>query len=304
MTQSCQTDIAHDTLSLCVVLTCFNRREKTLTCFRALAANRLPNNLVLSAVVLDDGSTDGTAQALQDEFPWVQIVRGQGDLYWARGMHEAFHVAMQNQHDHYLWLNDDTLLQPDAIVRLLNTQAELTQKLHQPVIVVGSTTDECSGALTYGGEIRLSALKRMRFSLISPDTEAQKCESMNGNVVLISAQAARLVGNVDAAFEHAMGDTDYALRANLLRVSTWVAPGTHGSCSDNTKTGTYMDPSLPLARRWQLMLGRKGLPWRSWLVLTKRHAGPVWPIYFAWPYVNLIVSHLTQSNPSTKVKRP
>jgi hypothetical protein len=37
------------------------------------------------------------------------------------------------------------------------------------------------------------------------------------------------------------------------------------------------------------MLGRKGLPWRSWWVLTRRHAGPFWPVFFLWPYVRVVV---------------
>lgn len=34
---------------------------------------------------------------------------------------------------------------------------------------------------------------------------------------------------------------------------------------------------------------RKGLPWRSWLIFTRRHTGVMWPLYFAWPYAKLLV---------------
>ena len=90
-------------IRLCVVLTCFNRKEKTLACFKALASNQLGDSLELAAVVVDDGSTDGTAEALVAEFPWVQVVRSPGNLYWARGMHQAVQVAMQSDYDFYLW---------------------------------------------------------------------------------------------------------------------------------------------------------------------------------------------------------
>jgi GT2 family glycosyltransferase len=86
-----------------------------------------------------------------------------------------------------------------------------------------------------------------------------------------------------------MGDTDYALRARKLGIDVWVAPGVYGSCGDNPDTGTYLDSQLPLPQRWKLIMSRKGLPWRSWLVLTSRHMGPLWPLYFCWPYIKLIL---------------
>ena len=54
-------------------------------------------------------------------------------------------------------------------------------------------------------------------------------------------------------------------------------------------TGTFTDKSLPLKTRWKRMLDRKGLPWKSWLIFTRRHMGVMWPLYFAWPYAKLVV---------------
>ena len=275
-------------INIAVLITCFNRKLSTLKCVRALIVNSLPSTVRLTVVVVDDGSTDGTAQLLEQEFPEVHIHRSPGDLYWCRGMHQAQVIANQFNPDFYLWLNDDTILQSDTITRLLSTEEQIRAKSGKPVVVVGNTIDEQSGTLTYGGCARLSGLKKMRFTRIQPTDIPQRCDTMNGNVVLVSKEVAEIVGYPDPVFEHAMGDTDYALRAVNLGVDVWTAPGVHGTCSDNPSAGTYMDTSLPLRKRWKLMMGRKGLPWRSWLVLTKRHAGPAWPLYFAWPYISLI----------------
>jgi GT2 family glycosyltransferase len=98
------------------------------------------------------------------------------------------------------------------------------------------------------------------------------------------------VGNLDPTFEHAMGDTDYALRARRAGVRAYVAPGIAGYCSVNPLKGSYFDRSLPLHRRWQLIRSRKGLPVRSWLRFTRRHGGWLWPIYFAWPYAKVVLT--------------
>jgi GT2 family glycosyltransferase len=89
-----------------------------------------------------------------------------------------------------------------------------------------------------------------------------------------------------------MGDTDYGLRARALGIPSYVAAGIVGHCSQNPLAGSYLDPSLPLARRWQLMRSRKGLPVRSWLHFCRRHGGRAWPLHFAWPYTKLVLSGL------------
>ena len=275
---------------MCALLTCFNRRETTLECLRALGANQCRELVDLWAVLVDDGSNDGTAQAVRAEFPWVEVVTSSGNLFWCRGMHLAFETALRTGFDHYLWLNDDTMLWPDALARLLACEAQLRLHTDEPVIVVGSTADPVSGVCTYGGNRRPWRLRPFSVERVVPTADAQRCDTLTGNIVLIPARAAQRVGNLDPAFEHAMGDTDYGLRARRCGVELWVAPQMHGSCADNPPAGTYLDASLPLAIRWRRMLHRKGLPWRSWLVFTRRHTGVLWPLYFVWPYAKLVVA--------------
>jgi len=275
---------------LAVILTCFNRKQKTLDCLNAVAASTGIEHVQLAAVLVDDGSTDGTAEAVREAFPWVKVVSTNDNLFWCRGMHRAFDIALQGDHDYYLWLNDDTSLHPDALSRLLACESSLRTQYGKPAIVVGSTVDATTGALTYGGSVQASGLKRTKFIRVTPTDAPQRCDAMNGNIVLVPRDAAQLVGNLDPVFEHAMGDTDYALRARQLGVGVWVGPGVYGICDSNPSTGTFMDASLPLGRRWKQMMSRKGLPWRSWLVLTRRHTGLLWPLYFSWPYLRVVLN--------------
>lgn len=281
--------VAPSAVSVCALLTCFNRRDTTLACLRALGASTGVEHVELHAVLVDDGSSDGTAQAVRAEFPWVEVVVSDGSLFWCRGMHLAFETAFRKGFDHYVWLNDDTTLRNEALAGLLACEAWLRARTDAPVIVVGNTVDPVTGAHTYGGERQPSALASFRVERIAPGPAPQRCDTMTGNIVLIPALAAECVGNIDPAFEHAMGDTDYALRARRLGVELWVAPHVHGSCAHNSVAGTYLDASLPTTERWKRMLHRKGLPWRSWLTFTRRHTGVMWPLYFAWPYAKLWV---------------
>lgn len=273
---------------LCALLTCFNRREMTVNCLAALARASEVAGVQLHAVLVDDGSTDGTADAVAAAFPWVRIVPTGGNLYWCRGMHVAFEVARSDRYDHYLWLNDDTQLMPDALARLFDSAHTVERRDGEAAIIVGSTVDATSGVLSYGGERRASWYLPLTLHHVQPTDQPQACETFNGNIVLIPRAVAERLGNISPEFEHAMGDTDYGLRARRAGIGIYVGAGVHGTCSGNPPTNTFKDASLSLRRRWQLMMSRKGLPWRSWLVLTRRHAGPFWPVYFSWPYVKLL----------------
>lgn len=279
------------------LMACHNRCEKTVTSIGHYFACDLPEGFVRKLVLVDDGSTDGTAEAVQAVFPDVVIERGDGSLYWNRGMVRAWERALPLDPDYVLWLNDDTMLYPHALTTLLKTDMRIRRLTGQPGIVVGSTADRETGRLTYGGHIAPKRWKPFSYQRVWHESEPVECHTMNGNLVLIPMQIAQKVGNLDPIFEHAMGDTDYALRARAMGYRLFVAPGFVGHCSHNTVAGTYLDANLPLSTRWRKMMSRKGLPPQSWRHFTRRHGGLAWPVYFAWPYFKLVAGVFQRTRP-------
>ncbi|MBL8344734.1 MAG: glycosyltransferase family 2 protein [Rubrivivax sp.] len=272
------------------ILTCFNRKALTLACLDALDITARRAQVDLEAIVVDDASPDGTATAVRERFGWAQVVEGNGSLFWNGGMHKGFGLALGREADHYLWLNDDTHLVPDALPSLLQQSADLTRANGSAPILVGATAERDSGRVSYGGRVARSRLRPFNFHLVHSDSEPVPCQAIEGNCVLIPRAVALRVGNLDPVFEHAMGDTDYGLRAQALGVRTYVARGIVGHCSPNPLGGTYFDTSLPLSRRWKLIRSRKGLPVRSWRHFCRRHGGPLWPVHFAWPYAKVLLT--------------
>jgi GT2 family glycosyltransferase len=88
-------------MRIAVLMTCHNRREKTLGCLRALFVNDLPHDTSLHVILVDGGSTDNTAEFVRTEFPQVDILLGDGNLFWNRGMQRAFARAMVARFDGY-----------------------------------------------------------------------------------------------------------------------------------------------------------------------------------------------------------
>lgn len=270
-------------LTIVVLLTVHNRKAHTLECLARLYAQRLPAYSSMSMLLVDDGCTDGTPDAVRRQFPEVRIIRGTGGLYWNGGMRVAFSVAERGDPEFYLLLNDDTSLDVDALARLVRTSEDIRASRHSDAIVVGSTRDPLTGAATYGGQNRIGRWSP-GFALVQPGAIPKRCDTFNGNCVLIPRSVARKVGNLSPEFTHAFGDIDYGLRAARAGFSCWIAPDFVGTCALNSNRGSFVDRSLPVLSRWRKMLGVKGTPLREWRAFTSKHCGPFWPVYWVRTY--------------------
>ena len=76
--------------SIAVLMTCHNRKLKTLATLESLFKQILTSEIALNAYLVDDGSTDGTAEAVQQTYPQINIFSGDGNLFWNGGMRVAF----------------------------------------------------------------------------------------------------------------------------------------------------------------------------------------------------------------------
>jgi GT2 family glycosyltransferase len=98
-----------------VVLT-WNGREDTLACLASLeAAPDRPDAIVL----VDNGSSDGTADAVRERFPDVELVRSEENLGFAGGNNLGLERARQLGADHVLVLNNDAEVEPGAVRALV-----------------------------------------------------------------------------------------------------------------------------------------------------------------------------------------
>jgi GT2 family glycosyltransferase len=266
--------------TIAIIMTSYNRKNKTISCLDSLfSQEELGEKFHYLIYLVDDGSTDGTSEAVHLIYPGVRIIPGTGDLFWNRGMHLAFGEALKQDHEFYLWMNDDTTLFPDALTRLLETSSLFQDE----AIVVASTKDPDTSEWTYGGLRRLDRCRRLKFTPIQPGTTPVLIEAMNGNCVLFPRQVARILGNLDPVYSHGMGDFDYSLRAQKQGVKVILAPGYYGYCTRNAVS----TESKSFRQRFSRMISRKGLPPKDWAVFSKRYAGPLWPFYWVSPYIRI-----------------
>jgi GT2 family glycosyltransferase len=95
-----------------VVILAWNGREDTLACLESLDEVDWAE---LSIIVVDNGSTDGVVEAVGDRFPHVHTIRSERNLGFAGGNNVGLRAAYEAGADYMLMLNNDTVVDRDAI---------------------------------------------------------------------------------------------------------------------------------------------------------------------------------------------
>lgn len=228
-------------INIAVLLTVHNRKDKTLSCLRALKAQKLHEHCKIDVFMTDDGCTDGTPEAVAEEFPEVNIIEGDGNLFWNRGMHRAWEAASKAyDYEWYLWLNDDTILFEDSVKTLIN----VARSKDNAVIVGPTCATDNPQRTTYSGLDKLG-------HTIAPNGEIQHCQTFNGNIVLVPRTIFHKIGNLDYTYHHALGDLDYGLCARRAGYENYVASRHCGVCDHNPFLPAWVRPEVPFVKRWK-----------------------------------------------------
>ncbi len=104
--------------SISVVIPVHNRRETTLAGLRSLCAAGT-DGLDVRVVVVDDGSTDGTGDAIRAEFPLIEVIEGDGTLHYAGGTNRGIEASLRHAPDFIVTANDDAEFDSALFVNLL-----------------------------------------------------------------------------------------------------------------------------------------------------------------------------------------
>jgi GT2 family glycosyltransferase len=112
-----------------MVVPVYNRVNLTLDFLRNFQKVTYPNCEIM---LVDDGSADGTSEAVQREFPSVRVMRTEGNLWWSQCMNRGVEAALAGGTDYILTINDDVAVDPSFLSALV------TFALQHPRTLVGS----------------------------------------------------------------------------------------------------------------------------------------------------------------------
>ncbi len=270
-------------IKVAVLLTCFNRKQKTLSCLNDIFNQSKDKNILISIYIVDGGSTDGTLDAVHKEYPDV-ITKYEEGLYWAGGMRAAWNIACKKTDYDYYWLvNDDTRIYKNALSNLIKEDEECAIQYHKHGVIVGSTKDPHTGIRSYGG------LKTDGFHImpIVPDEEISiECDLTNANLLLVSRQVFNDIGGLSERFTHGIADYEYAQRAKRAGYPVLIGRGYYGECVRDHGP-LRCPPSTPLKKRIEFLYSPKGLAFNEVTYYLRT--------YFPKRYVYICINYWTKT---------
>lgn len=212
------------TPGVAVVVLSWNRRDDTLACLRSLARVEYAP---VDTIVVDNGSSDGSVEAVATEFPHVELVENGSNLGYAEGMNAGMRRALARDVEFVLLLNNDTAVDRAFLSRLVDEAerwpgaAALCPQINftrPPYLVwyAGASFDPTRG---YNG--RMTGYRKPEWTL--PGT-AHETERACGAAMLIRREALERVGIFAPALFAYMEDVEWSLRARQHGYSLVVVP--------------------------------------------------------------------------------
>ena len=243
------------------VILCLNNLVDTLQCLASVSNMDYEN---LRIVLVDNGSTDGTAGVVAERFPNVEVIGTGRNLGVPAGFNIGFSRALGVGADYILMLNNDTTVAPDMLRELLEvSQADSTVGIAMPKVLYYDHPDVVWSA---GGRRRRFPPAIVFIGLGRSDddrfSELKKIEYAPSCGLLIQRRAFQLAGLFDPGYLFYYDDWDFSERVRAHGMSIAF---------------------VPRAKMWHKVSrttrSRSDLYWRTWgescVRFYRRHGRPV-----------------------------
>lgn len=245
-----------------------NRRDHTLQVLGSLARADTAG-LHVTTVVVDDGSTDGTSDAVRREFPLTQIIAGDGTWHYTAGTNRGIEAALRQSPDYIVAMNDDSIVHDALLRRLVDCAAAhprsivgaLLLRWNEPhrVFQVGQTWDTWYGGWRVPQQDDAWSVPQTPFDV----------ETLAGNCVLYPVQAIREVGLMDERRYYCFADLPYTVAMRRAGWRLLVDPTARVWCQPNATPPRLRSLSTAAVLRMFLVDGRHPLN-------LKRHFVTLW----------------------------
>jgi GT2 family glycosyltransferase len=194
-----------------IVVVNFNGTDDTRRCLRSLAGL----SVTAKVAVIDNGSSPDQAEVIRSEFPWVHVTRNEENLGWSGGNNTGIRVALADSADFVLLLNNDTVVSPGIVARLLSAFAAYPRfGVIGPVI---HYMDEPDAVMTDGMIFNppgyLGFFKRKEVpEVVADPPRVEKTDIVNGCCMMVRCDVLRRVGLIDDRFFLIHEESDLCLR--------------------------------------------------------------------------------------------
>lgn len=215
-----------------IVTPVHNRREITLQCLRSI--EKLDSDgLEIHTIVVDDGSTDGTAEAIKRDHPNVQIVAGDGNLWFTEGTNVGVRAALKHQPDYILTINDDQVFDPQSLKFLIETAEKHDRAIVGSLLLLWDTPHKLF-QVSPQWSTKLGGWRHWYQQTVWTIPEKPwEVDLIVGNCVLFPVEAIREVGLMDSKRYPNFGDAEYTPRLRKRGWKLLIEPRARVFCQPN-----------------------------------------------------------------------
>lgn len=195
-------------MELAVIVLNWNAAADTIRCVGEVASW---THLKPTIWVVDNGSTDGSAELISRECPDIRLIRNLTNLGFAGGNNRGIAEVLATGNAPILLLNNDASVDEEDVTRLLDTlQADTQIGFIGPLLF--DAVDK-NRLLSAGG--RDPARHHESHILeLTPDEPVHIVECVPGTVVVVRPEVFRTVGMLDEAYFFASEVADLCMRAS------------------------------------------------------------------------------------------
>jgi GT2 family glycosyltransferase len=210
-----------------LVLLTWNDREAVLQCLKSVRASGQPD---LQVLIVDNASQDDTVTAVRSEFPDYRVIVNDRNLGFAAGCNVGLRVALAEQAEFILLLNQDTVVAPDLFQQLLAAAQRYPKAgILGPKTYFLAKAAEGQERLLYGGSWRGRLPLQQHLpgiEQIDDGTHNTACpvDFVWGHGLFLRAAMLRNIGLFDEAFFMYYEDLDLCRRATEAGYEIWYIP--------------------------------------------------------------------------------
>ena len=202
-------------MDISIIIVNWNTKELLLDCLTSVYATTA--GLSIETIVVDNGSHDGSGQAVQDRFPQAHLIQNTEN----RGFAKANNQALARTTGRYaLLLNSDALLTEGALnqlVSFMDTTPEAGIAAGQYLNEDGSKQNSFDNFPTLATELLNKTLLRVLFPNTYPSKkkeyrEPMEVDSVIGACMVVRAEAIKEIGPLDEDYFFFLEETDWCFR--------------------------------------------------------------------------------------------
>ena len=230
-------------IRVAIVAPVHNRRDITLQCLKSLRRIET-RGLEFKTYIVDDGSTDGTSEAIRKEYPEVEIVEGDGNLWFTEGTNVGVRAALKNNPDYVLMMNDDQVFDSKFLEYLVETAEKNPRSVIGPLLLLWDTPHKIFQVSprweTFSGGFH----HWQQQTVWTVPKKPWEVDIIVGNAVLVPVKAIKEAGLMDSKRYPNFGDAEYTPRLKKKGWRLLIDPRSRVFCQPNTLPAKVLKMSI------------------------------------------------------------